>query len=123
MKNQFKIKSSIRYCELKQYKKQFEKNEISAINFKMSLNSTTFQATLKYGLVPARLKYDRKNKYKIYIDGITSDVKKKKTILDLQDMPNNKLLLIMEILFAKEKEEVIMLDNGDLEYHFTFVQY
>ena len=123
MKNQFKIKSSIRYCELKQYKKMFEKGEIDIVNFKISLNNITFQATLKYGLMPTRLKYDRKNKYKIYIDGITSDVKKKKTILDLQDMPNYNLLLIIEILFAKEKEEVIMLDNGDLEYHFTFVQY
>ena len=123
MKKNLTIKSSMRYCELKQYKKQFEKGEIDIVNFKISLNNITFQATLKYGLMPTRLKYDRKNKYTIYLDGVTNNAQKKKTILDLQDMPNNKLLLIMEILFAKEKEEVIMLDNGDLEYHFSFIQY
>ena len=122
-KKKISIKTNVRFNELQQYKKKFVKGEVEEVHFQMYIDNINFPATLKYGLVPARLKYDRKNKFKIYLDGTTNDIKKKKAILDLQDLAPSKPLLMMEMLYAKDKEEVIMLDNGDIEYHFTFLQY
>lgn len=122
-KKNISIKTNVRFNELQQYKKRFQKNEIQGLQFQMYIDNINFLATLKYGLVPTRLKYDRKNKFKIYLDGTTNNVKNKKTILDLHDFPPSKPILMMEMLYAKDKEEVIMLDNGDIEYHFTFLQY
>lgn len=117
------IKSNLRYCELKQYKKMFESMEFDEISFTLYLNKKPFEAKLKYGRVEKRLKYDRKNKYKIYLDGIVNKKEQKELIKDLYELRPSKPILLGEILFAKCKEEMIIQDNGDLEYHFTFLQY
>lgn len=122
-KKSVNITTNMKFNELQQYKKRFIKGEVEEAHFQMYIDNINFPATLKYGLVPARLKYDRKNKFKIYLDGTTNDPKKKKAILELHDLLPSRPILMMEILFAKEKEEVFMLDNGDIEYHFTFLQY
>ena len=117
------IKSNVRYNELKQYKKMFEIRAFDEVNFQLYLDNKPFEAKLKYGLVPSRLTYDRKYKFKIYLDGVVSKTSDKALIQELKDLPPSKPILLMEILFAKCKEEMIALDNGDLEYHFTFLQY
>ena len=122
-KKNINIATNMKFNLLQHYKKRFEKGEVEEVHFQMYIDNINFPATLKYGLVPARLKYDRKNKFKIYLDGKTNDIKKKKAILDLQDLAPSRPILMMEMLYAKENEEVIMLDNGDIEYHFTFLQY
>lgn len=123
MKKNINITTNMKFNLLQHYKKRFIKGEVEEVHFQMYIDNINFPATLKYGLVPARLKYDRKNKFKIYLDGKTNDIKKKKAILDLQDLAPSRPILMMEMLYAKDKEEVIMLDNGDIEYHFTFLQY
>ena len=122
-KKQLEIKTNVRFSELKIYKRRFMEEEISETPFLLSLNDISFPAILKYGLVPQRLKYDRRYKFKIYFDGIANKAREKKVILDLKDLPPSKPILMTEMLYAKDKEETIMLDNGDIEYHFTFLQY
>ena len=117
------IKSNVRYNELKQYKKMFEMSAFDEVNFQLYLDKRPFEAKLKYGLVPSRLTYDRKRKFKIYLDGVVSKASDKALFQALKDLPPSKPILLMEILFAKCKEEMITQDNGDLEYHFTFLQY
>ena len=123
MKKKLEIKTNVKYSELKIYKRKFVEEEISETPFLLYLNGILFEAILKYGLVPTRLKYDRRYKFKIYFDGVVSKAKEKKVILDLKDLPPSNPILMTEILYAKDKEEIIMLDNGDIEYHFTFLQY
>ena len=117
------IKSNVRYNELKQYKKMFEISAFDEVNFQLYLDKRPFEAKLKYGLVPSRLTYDRKHKFKIYLDGVVSKASDKTLIQELKEWPPRQPILLMEILFAKCKEEMITQDNGDLEYHFTFLQY
>lgn len=122
-KKNLEIKSTIKYNELKQYKKMFETGAFSEISFQLYLDGEPFEAKLKYGLVPLRLKYDRKRKFKIYFDGVVSKPSDIKLIEQLKELPTTKTILLMEILFIKEKQEIIEHENGDLEYHFTFLQY
>lgn len=123
MKKPLKISTNIKYNELKQYKKRFENKEIDEIACQIYLDGLPFSATLKYGLVPARLKYDRRYKCKIYLDGITSKKNQIEVIKKLHEINPSEPLLMVEILFAKEREELIEHDDGKLEYHFTFLQY
>lgn len=117
------IKSNLRYCELRQYKKVFESMEIDEIPFTLYLNKKPFETKLKYSKVEKRLKYDRKNKYKIYLDGIVNKKEQKELIKDLYELRPSKPILLGEILFAKEKQDIKENNNGELEYHFTFLQY
>lgn len=123
MKKNLAIKTNVKYNELKQYKKMFETNAFDEVNFQLYLDNRPFEAKLKYGLVPSRLTYDRKRKFKIYLDGVVSKASDKALFQALKDLPPSKPILLMEILFAKEKQEVIKHESGDLEYHFTFLQY
>lgn len=122
-KKKLEIKANVKYNELKQYKKMFETNAFDEINFQLYLDKKPFEAKLKYGLVPSRLKYDRKRKFKIYMDGVVYKSSDIELIKALKELPPSKPILLMEILFAKGKEEVIRLDTGEIEYHFTFLQY
>lgn len=122
-KKSLTIRTNVKYNELKQYKKMFETNAFDEVNFQLYLDGKPFEAKLKYGLVPSRLTYDRRKKFKIYLDGVVSKDSDKALFQTLKDLPPSKPILLMEILFAKCKEEMITLDNGDLEYHFTFLQY
>ena len=122
MKN-LEIKSNVRYNELKQYKKMFQASAFDEIKFTLYLDKRPFEAKIKYGLVPSRSKYDRKRKFKIYLDGVVSKPTDIQLIERLNEIPPSKLILLMEMLFAKEKQETIKHDNGDLEYHLTFLQY
>lgn len=117
------IKSNLRYCELRQYKKMFESMGFDEISFTLYLNKKPFEAKLKYGRVEQRLKYDRKNKYKIYLDGVVNKKEQKELIKNLYELRPSKPILLGEILFAKEKQEIKENDDGELEYHFTFLQY
>ena len=123
MEKKITIKDSIKYNELKQYKRRFENKEIFDVNFQIFLNGISFPAILKYGLVPSRLRYDRNYKFKIYFDGVVSKAKDIEVIKKLYEKRPSVPLLIAEILFAKEKQEITEHENGDLEYHFTFLQY
>lgn len=123
MKKNLAIKTNVKYNELKQYKKMFESMEIDEISFTLYLNKKSFEAKLKYGRVEQRLKYDRKNKYKIYLDGIVNKKEQKELIKDLYELRPSKPILLGEILFAKERQEIKENDDGELEYHFTFLQY
>ena len=122
-KKNLEIKTNVKYNELKQYKKMFETNAFDEVNFQLYLDKRPFEAKLKYGLVPSRLKYDRRHKFKIYFSGIISKKTDIELIEKLYELPPSKPILLMEILFAKEKQELIKHENGDLEYHFTFLQY
>ena len=117
------IKTNIKYCELKEYKKRFINNEIYDATFKMYINKITFPAMLKYGLVESRSRYDRRHKFKIYLNGIAKKDKEKEVIKQLYDSYYSYPILMMEILYMKEQQGLIEKDNGDLEYHFTFLQY
>ena len=123
MKKNLAIKTNVRYNELKQYKKMFETRAFDEINFQLYIDKRPFEAKLKYGLVQSRLKYDRRRKFKVYMDGVASKITDIRLIEKLNELPPSKPILLMEILFAKEKQEVIKKENGDLEYHFTFLQY
>ena len=122
-KKKLEIKANVRYNELKQYKKMFEMQAFDEINFQLYLDKRPFEAKIKYGLVPSRLKYDRRHKFKIYFDGIVKKEKDIDLIEMLYKLPPSKPILLMEILFAKERQDIIKKDNGELEYHFTFLQY
>ena len=123
MKKSLAIKTNVKYNELKQYKKMFESMEFDEVNFQLYLDGKPFEAKLKYGLVQSRLKYDRRRKFKVYMDGVASKITDIRLIEKLNELPPSKPILLMEILFAKEKQEVIKHESGDLEYHFTFLQY
>ena len=123
MKKNLEIKAELRYNDLKQYKKMFETSSFDEVFFKLYLDKKPFEAKLKYGLVPSRLKYDRRRKFKVYMDGVASKITDIRLIEKLNELPPSKPILLMEILFAKEKQEVIKHENGDLEYYFTFLQY
>jgi len=123
MKKKLEIKSNVKYNELKTYKKMFESSAFDEVNFQLYLNKRPFEAKIKYGLVPSRLKYDRRHKFKIYFKGVVSKQSDKEIIKELFELPPSKPILLMEILFAKEKQEIIEKDNGDLDYYFTFLQY
>ena len=122
-KKSLAIKTNVKYNELKQYKKMFETNAFDEVFFQLYLDGKPFEAKLKYGLVPSRLKYDRRSKFKIYFNGVVSKVADIKLIEQLYELPPSKPILMAEILFAKEKQELIKKENGDLEYHLTFLQY
>lgn len=122
-KKSLTIKTNVKYNELKQYKKMFETNAFDEVYFQLYLDNNPFEAKLKYGLVPSRLKYDRRKKFKIYFDGVVSKLADVKLIEKLYELPPSKPILMAEILFAKEKQELIKKENGDLEYHLTFLQY
>ena len=123
MKKSLAIKTDVKYNELKQYKKMFESMEFDEVNFQLYLDNKPFEAKLKYGLVQSRLKYDRRKKFKVYMDGVASKITDIKLIERLYELPPSKPILMAEILFAKEKQELIKKENGDLEYHLTFLQY
>ena len=121
-KKKIQIKSDIRFNELMRYKKMFKDGSIEDLPIKLYLDKKPFKAKLKYGLVPKNYRYDRENKFKIYLNGVTS----KKNEIDLIEKVNklspNQPLLLMEMLFFKEKQEIVKYDNS-IEYYFTFLQY
>ena len=123
MKKPLSINTSVKYNELKQYKQRFLAREISEKEFQLFLGGVSFPALLKYGLVQNRLKYDRRYKFKIYFDGVAKKEKDIKIIQKLYEIKPSQPILMLEILFAKEKQEILEHENGDLEYHFTFLQY
>lgn len=123
MKKKLEIKSDLKYNELRQYKKMIQDNELDQVKFSMYLDKKQFKARLKYGLVPTATKYGRRYKFKIYLEGIVSKANDIDLIGRLLEWSPSKPILIADILFEKEKQELVKLDNGDLEYHFTFLQY
>lgn len=123
MKKKLNIKTSVKYNELKAYKKKFENNEVNEISCQVYLDGLPFGAILKYGLCQTRLKYDRRYKCKIYMDGIAKTKNRIQAIQKLYEIEPSEPLLMVEILFAKERQDLIEHDNGNLEYHFTFLQY
>lgn len=123
MRKPIAIKTNVKYNELQDYKRRFENHEISEMTFQMYIDNIAFSPILKYGLVRKRLKYDRRYKFKIYLDGLAKKGTEIKAIQKLYKARPSEPLLMLEILFAKERQELIELDNGDLAYHFTFLQY
>ena len=123
MKKSLAIKSNVRYNELKQYKKKFLAKELFGLDFILTLENVPFKALLRYGRTEQYSKYDREYKFKIYLEGTTSLLNEIKLIERLYELSPSKPILLMEILFTKEKQELIKHENGDLEYHFTFLQY
>ena len=123
MENKMKIRTSIKYNELKAYKKQFEKGEISQVDFKIDIDKSTFDATLKYVRRQVRFSYDREFKFMVFLEGRTKDKVKASNILDLYNELPSHPLLIAEILFMKIDQDMILKDNGEVEYKFTFLQY
>lgn len=122
-KKELSIKTSIKYNDLRNYKRKFQEGEIFDVKFQLFLDGISFPALVKYGLVARRLRYDRQHKFKIYFDGFAKKARDIKLIEKLYDRQPSKTILIGEILFAKEKQELIRRENGNLEYHFTFLQY
>ena len=123
MKKQLKIKTNVKYCELRSYKKRFDDYEVSEIAFQMYLDGLPFSAILKYGFVESRSRYDRKKKFKIYFDGIAKNKNEIEVIEKLYDIKPSKHILMMEMLYLKDTQEIIRHENGKLEYHFVFSQY
>lgn len=123
MEKKILIRDNVKYNELHRYKKLFQTTTLKEIPFKLYLDKISFPALLSYECTGQRMKYDRKNKFKISFDGIAKKIKEKEVIQKLFDLNPSKPILLMEILYAKANQELIQQDNGDLEYHFTFLQY
>ena len=123
MGKQLTIKSNFKYSDLIRFKKNIALDSICESEIKLILNKSSFSAVLRYGKEEKRLKYDRPYKFRIDLDGSTKKEKEKELIKGLYDRLPSQPILLMEILFAKERQEIIEHDNGNLEYHFSFLQY
>ena len=123
MEMKLAIKSNYKYGDLIRFKKMVALDSICESKIQIILNKTSFSAVLRYGKEEKRLKYDRPYKFRIDLDGSTKKEKEKELIKGLHDRLPSQPILLMEILFAKERQEIIEYDNGNLEYHFSFLQY
>lgn len=123
MERKLAIKSNYKYGDLIRFKKMVALDSICESKFQIILNKTSFPAILKYGKEEKRLKFDRTYKFRIDLDGSVKKQKEIDLIKELYEIKPSQLILLMEILFAKERQEIIEHDDGSLEYHFSFLQY
>ena len=123
MERKLAIKSNYKYGDLIRFKKMVALDSICESKIQIILNKTSFPAVLKYGKEEKRLKFDRTYKFRIDLDGSVKKQKEIDLIKELYEIKPSQLILLMEILFAKENQEIIEHEDGSLEYHFSFLQY